>query len=437
MAGNDVLLTWHDRMFSWRLNAAVTEVTGDARVISARQQSSARYFQRPDRGAGSGGFFSNRFDPAATSLRGGGLYTRIAKETGNTFGELQFNTRTPGYETNDFAFQPRADYLWYNGNVGYIWTKPTNWYRQIIVIGGAEAQRDYSGVWTEKEVHEYASIQTPQFWNIAAFHIGQVPVFDDRALRGGPVVGAPGYNFYSANVSTDSRHAWVGSAGLRYFRDEPGGGGPTISMSAQYRPASSVSLSFGPSLSRSRSRAQYVTAIADPTATSFYGTRYVMSRLDQRTLALDTRASVTFSPRMTLELYAQPFFAAGRYANFEEYAAPRSRNLLVYGRDRGTVTPATDPTTGMVTTYTIDPDGVGPASSFTLKNPDFSQQSLRGNAVFRWEYRPGSVLYVAWTQSRFAQSKFGDLDFGRDRGLLADTRPDNIFLVKASYWLPR
>ena len=93
--------------------------------------------------------------------------------------------------------------------------------------------------------------------------------------------------------------------------------------------------------------------------------------------------------------------------------------------------------TGAVASYTIDPDGTGAAKPFTIGNPDFSQQSLRGNAVFRWEYRPGSVVYVAWTQSRFGDQSFGDLDFIRDRGALFAARPDNIFLVKASLWIPR
>ncbi|HMA25549.1 MAG TPA: hypothetical protein VKP00_16170, partial [Gemmatimonadaceae bacterium] len=92
---------------------------------------------------------------------------------------------------------------------------------------------------------------------------------------------------------------------------------------------------------------------------------------------------------------------------------------------------------GMVTQYAIDPDGAGPAAPFTIDNPNFSQQSLRGNAVFRWEYRPGSVLYVAWTQSRFADAAFGDLDLQRDRTALMAAHPDNIFLVKASWWLAR
>jgi hypothetical protein len=161
-----------------------------------------------------------------------------------------------------------------------------------------------------------------------------------------------------------------------------------------------------------------------------------MAALDQKALSLDTRASFTFTPTMTLEVYVQPFFAAARYRDFEEYVAPRSKDVSIYGRDRGAIAANRD-TAGVIATYTIDPDAKGPIPSFDIDNPDFSQQSLRGNAVFRWEYRPGSVLYFAWTQSRASDGPFGDLRFERDREALFRTRPDNIFLVKASWWLTR
>jgi len=175
--------------------------------------------------------------------------------------------------------------------------------------------------------------------------------------------------------------------------------------------------------------------VAHSTATAFYGARYVLSNLNQRTLGLDTRASVTFSPRMTFELYVQPFFASGNYFNYKEYVAPRSTETVVYGRDRGTITETAGRKNSA--SYTVDPDGAGPAPEFSFDNPDFTQRSLRGNAVFRWEYRPGSVLYVAWTQSRFTDDVFGNLDLHRDQRALWATQPDNIFLIKVSWWLPR
>jgi hypothetical protein len=436
MYGNDVYYTWNDRMFSFRAQGALTNVSGDPREILLREQSSARYFQRPDRGAGSGGFLSNRFDSSATELRGAGGYARVAKETGDWFGEMGLNTRTPGYETNDYAFQQRADYIWYNANIGRTWTKPTSWYRSIYTIAGGQTQTNYEGDRTQKQLHVYFSETTPQFWNVSTFYIHRPSTIDDRQLRGGPAIKVPTSHFIESYISTDSRHVITANVDASYYWDDKGGVSPSAYLSASYRPMSNVSVSFGPSWNPSRNYAHYVTAISDSTARSFYGTRYVVSNLEQRTLGLDTRLNVTFAPTMTLQLYVQPFFASGKYYNFKEYISPRTTETAVYGTDRGTISAIKD-AGGMVTQYTIDPDGAGPAKAFTIDNPNFSQQSLRGNAVFRWEYRPGSVLYVAWTQSRFADSAFGDLDLQRDRSALFAARPDNIFLVKASWWLAR
>jgi hypothetical protein len=86
----------------------------------------------------------------------------------------------------------------------------------------------------------------------------------------------------------------------------------------------------------------------------------------------------------------------------------------------------------------VDPDAAGPAAPFTFDNPSFNRRSLRGNAVYRWEYRPGSTLYVVWTQSRDDELRYvGNFELDRDRAALFATKPDNIFLVKVNWWLGR
>jgi hypothetical protein len=102
----------------------------------------------------------------------------------------------------------------------------------------------------------------------------------------------------------------------------------------------------------------------------------------------------------------------------------------VYGADRGTITRAADGT------YTVDPDGPGGAAApFTFHDPTFNVRSLRGNAVARWEYRPGSALYFVWQQERSGFDAVGDFDAGRDVGAIFRTRPTNVFLVKATFWI--
>jgi hypothetical protein len=85
----------------------------------------------------------------------------------------------------------------------------------------------------------------------------------------------------------------------------------------------------------------------------------------------------------------------------------------------------------------VDPDGTGPAAAFSFGDPNFSNRSLRGTAVLRWEYRPGSTMFFVWTQQRAGSAAFGDHDLRRDTKALLGDRPDNVFLVKATYWLGR
>jgi hypothetical protein len=146
--------------------------------------------------------------------------------------------------------------------------------------------------------------------------------------------------------------------------------------------------------------------------------------------------NATFTPNLTLELFAQPFLASGHYTSFKEFAKPKSGDMIHFGRDNGsTVTTLTDASGQKI--YQIDPDGVGAAAAFDIGNPDFNVRSLRGTAVMRWEYRPGSTIYFVWTQQREGFDSFGDFDFSRDRSALFKDRPTNIFQVKATYWLGR
>lgn len=437
LVGGDFLYAWKNRTYSWMGQLALSSIEGDRRDILSRQRSSARYFQRPDRPAGSDGFLTSRYDTTATVMRGLGGYTRVAKDAGNWMWEASLNFRTPGFENNDLGFLTRADYLWHNATLFRTWTKPTSWYRWAGIMVGGQEQWNFEGDLTDRQAEVWMNETLPNFWSVNTFYIWHPALMDDRLLRGGPVVQKPGTGFYELDVSSDARHRVIFNGGGSYWTNTLGGWGATFYASAQYRPVPNLSVSFGPSWNDSRGILQYVTTVSDPTASAFHGSRYVVSTIKQKQLALDTRLSMTFRPTMTFELYAQPFFGSGQYAQFKEFDAPGSGRFGIYGRDRGTISATTDAATGLVTRYTVDPDGSGPAPTFSFANPDFNFRSLRGSALFRWEYRPGSVLYVAWTHARSDQQAFGDFDFSRDRDGLLATRPDNILLVKASWWLAR
>ncbi len=437
LGGLDLSATWDRQRYSFLASAAASEVHGDTAALRRVQVAPQHYFQRPDR-TGSGAYLTDRYDPAATSMRGVGGYARLAKDGGDFRWEAAVNTRTPGYEVNDISYLQRADYLWHNGNVAYQWSTPTRWFRRLIVIGGGQEQFNYDGDLTDHQLQTYAGGQLPNLWNVSTFHIHRGNAYDDRLTRGGPVGVRAGFDGQFLNVSTDSRKWIVGSTSAQELRSNDGRLNYGVNVGVTVKPRSNVSLALEPGYDRSRTSSQYVTAFADRAARAgFAGRRYVFSDLDQRTLSMDTRLNVTFTPNLSLELFAQPFLSSIDFSRFKEFAAPRQITKLVYGEDAGSTVAVQRNVAGRETRYTIDPDGPGPAAAFAIDNPDFKVRSLRGNAVLRWEYLPGSTVFFVWTQSRDGQGNTGDFRFNADRAALFREHPDNIFLVKVNYWLGR
>ena len=435
--GTDLVVQWDKKNYSLFASAMLSSVAGDSAAMLRVQRSSARYFQRPDRQFGGGSFLNGFYRPGAKNMRGLASYLRLGKDGGSFNWESQLNVRTPGFEVNDISFLSRADYLQQVYNVSYNWTKPTRWYRDFAFILGGQQVQNFDGDLTNRDVHYWMGSQTPQFWRWNAWVLHNFQAYDDRLTRGGPVAVIPWGQIVSANVNTDLRKPVVVNVNPRFQRNAEGGFQSYVGTNARWKPASNVSISLGPSYNYTRAVQQYVTSVEDATAAAFAGNRYVFSTLVQKTLSLDTRLDVTFTPTSTLELYVQPFIASGDYSDFKEFDAPRMLGKSIYGRDRGTIVPILDQG-GTATQYAVDPDAAGPAAPFTFDNPNFNRRSLRGNAVYRWEYRPGSTLYVVWTQSRDDELRYvGNLALDRDRTALFATHPDNIFLVKVSYWLGR
>jgi hypothetical protein len=242
------------------------------------------------------------------------------------------------------------------------------------------------------------------------------------------VVRYPARTGWQAQVSTDTRKRVSATVAGYVGSNAEGARDHHIEAAITVRPATNLSLQLGPILDHWESTAQYVTAVPDSTATAFYGARYVFADLTQRTLGMNLRLSAAFSPTLTLDLYMQPLIVSASYTRFKEFVAPRAMAKQVYGTDVGTISA----TGGQ---YVVDPDGTGPAPSFSFADPDFNFRSLRGNAVLRWEFRPGSTLYFVWTHSRSGVEPTGTMNLRHDLGALLDARADNVFLVKLSYWL--
>ena len=155
VAGLDFNYFWHQRTYSWSGSTLFSDVGGTASAIDLTERSSAHYFQRPDRRVTTDGLFDVKYDTKATSLRGYGFYTRVAKNTGNWFWETAQNWRSPGFEMNDLSYLDRADYKWMNANIGRQWNTPGSWYRNAVIIGGGQQQFNYDGDRTDAQQQIY------------------------------------------------------------------------------------------------------------------------------------------------------------------------------------------------------------------------------------------------------------------------------------------
>jgi hypothetical protein len=173
--------------------------------------------------------------------------------------------------------------------------------------------------------------------------------------------------------------------------------------------------------------------VPDVLASTTYGTRYVFGALHQNTLSMSTRANLTFTPTLSLQLYAEPFTSGAGATDFRELLRPKSFDLDSYASDPNvTVLRDTSGSYGVA----IRRDGQV-VTRFTIPNPDASYRSLRGSAVLRWEYRPGATVFAVWQHTRSSYEsggRYGGLDDFRSLFALP---PENVFLLKANYWLSR
>jgi len=420
---------WANNEYAIYASVGATYVTGDTLALRLAQEQSTRYYQRPD-----AAYLRQRYDPRRTSLSGLGADLSVNKEGGNANWGFALSTTSPGFEVNDLGFQRRTDRAAGDLFVGYRWTKPGRMFRQASIgFDPLAFAWNYGGerIQLGRDVNVFG--QLLNYWSGNFFVYQQQQGVDDRLTRGGPAALAPAQWSAGATITSDTRQPVNGTLNAQYFHDAGGSWSITVSPVINVRPSAAVSLQFGPSYVKGFGGAQYVTTHADAAATTTYGARYIFGELTQRQLDLTTRLNVTFTPTVSFQLYVQPFTFSGRYATFKELAAPHTYAFSVYGQ--GTNPPITYDSASAV--YTVHPAGLGSTQdTIQFSNPDSRIRSLRSNAVLRWEYRPGSTLFLVWSQSRFTNVLDPTLDLGHyvAHEIFLDP-PTNVLLVKLNYWL--
>lgn len=415
--------TFLDKDKTWVLTgwAAGTTLKGSPESVLRVQRSGAHYYQRPD-------LDHVTLDSSATSMSGwaGRLY--LNKEKGNWRINAALGMISPGFDTNDMGFQWRSDIVNTHVGIGYNWYKPDKIFRRKGIMTYTYRSFDFGG---NKTGEGYFMFGNGQFLNYWGFHF--MAAWDPETLsghktRGGPMMLNPGGGFADLHFYSDSRKMISFGIGGNVSRDDAGSREWSANMHVDIKPNSNLKISLRPRYGKDYPVAQWVTRYEDPFATETYGNRYIFAEMEQTTLSMSTRINWTFTPKLSFQLYMQPFIATGKYKGFKELARPRSFDFNVYGENGSQISVDDEGD------YSVDPDGDGPAESFVIGNPNFNYKSLRGTALIRWEYKPGSVLYLVWTHDRADFADPGEFRFHRDFRSLADAESNNIFLIKLTYW---
>ncbi|MGH7557564.1 MAG: DUF5916 domain-containing protein [Gemmatimonadota bacterium] len=397
-----------------------SHVSGDTAAIGRIQRSSAHFFQRPDQD-------HVELDPTRETLTGWSMAVRGGKRTGHWRWNHGLWMDSPDFEINDVGRLGRADDIQSWVEVFYHETDPGDVFRNWLV--GAYTNQS----WNFDRVRKDGHVGLIAEWTLLNFVQGFVEtgedhrVLDDALTRGGPLMEAPRSRWLAVGVFSNFNNPT--RVGLRSLgrRDELGGWQYRIDPELHLQATDRLGLSLVPRWIRTRDSRQFLLSRDGGPAATF-GRRYVFGFIDRSEIAAQIRASYSFSPDLHLELYAEPFASSGRYFGIGELEAPRTNDLVLYGEDGGT-TLARDGETG---DYTVTAGG----ETFEIENPDFDVLSFRSNLVMRWEWRPGSTLFLVWQQNRSADEKRGRL-VGPDE-LLDSFGADgeNVLAIKFTYWLP-
>ena len=381
-----------------------SRVAGSAQAIASTQLDATHYYQRPD---------ALRFDSTRVSLSGDAEMLQFGKVAGNVLFQSNVERRSPGFEINDLGYLQRADQIAWSTWAGYFDRHKRSFYQRF------QWNLNWWQDWTTDGLPGERAFNTnthTTFLNTWSLHfggtIGQLgTTYCYDCARGGPAVRQDSYLAPWLGINGDDRKAIVPYLWFNWFRANGGRSrnfnfGPEI----DFKIASRVTAAFSPSYTRRTSDVQSLGSRTDTNDV----THYLFGHLEQKQLGLTMRFTYPFTANMTLQVYAQPFVSKGTFSNVRELSAnPRAADYD--------------------SRYQAYAD-----TAFTNNLGGFNFKQFRSNVVFRWEYRPGSTLFVVWSQGRRGSTGVeGTQGFRGDLSDLFDLRPDNSFLVKLSYWINR
>jgi hypothetical protein len=406
----------------WHLTARGTGswVHGSALAILEDQLAFRHMFQRPDAD-------HVEVDPTRTSMAGwGGTWSVGGRPSEHLQVAVGGDLRSPGFEANDLGYHTGTDrwiqWLWGQYRDDEAGDRVSTWQSNVDLWWYGSQAPDFHGYGMSTNTNATFN----NFWFVGGGVNLEMQRLDAGALRGGrSLVVEPSFDTWT-NIHSDGRRPVSFEANLRSWR-QPGTDshayGTTIGVTMQAR--SNLELFVGPNYDRQVKDGQFVEEAVDLNGAS----HHVFARIFQHTVGLTLRGAWTFTPDLSLQVYAQPFVATGAYRELKQTADTHA----VRWDDRFAPYQPGQVERGADDVYVVDDDGDGGAD-YVFSVPDFSFRELRSNVVMRWQYRPGSTVFFIWSHGRSDAIADGELDVGRELRGLVRAPGENVVMVKANYW---
>jgi len=417
--GVDFSQYFKDKNWMFNFNTAFSLVEGSIKAIENTQKSSAHYFQRPDNNY-------SVLDTNRTSLGGSGGRMQIMKLNGHWNLMSATIWKTPGFETSDLGYIRQADQM-----LSVLWAQYNEYdpkwiYKRYSINSDVYSAWNFGGDNVSKGYEWNANIDLKNFWSIWSGGAVRGSSLDQSMLRGGPMMKTPGNINGRFGFTTDNRRKLIFNAsvnntiGLEKFSNDF-----YLGAGISYKPTNYLVISFNPGFSKSFSELQYVTY------RKFNNTdRYIFASIDRKTINASFRVNLNLSPNLTFQYWGQPFLATGRYYNHKfitnRMADRYTDRFQTYSQSQISFDGGK---------YNID-ENLNGNTDYSFDKSDFNVQQFLSNLVVRWEYSPGSSVYLVWSQTRSSYNNSGNLNLSDDLGNLfnsQDNKPHNVFLIKFSY----
>ena len=417
--GIDFTQYFKNKNWMFNVNTAFSLVEGSKKAITSTQESSAHYFQRPDKNYAI-------LDTNRTSLPGAGGRVQILKQNGhwNFMGAALW--KTPGFETNDMGYMRISDQILYVLWGAYNEFEPKGFYKNFNINSDFYATSNFGGIWLGGGYEWNINLNLKNFWNVWSYGNLNTSQLSTDILRGGPTMKLPGSVNSRIGITTDNRKklmlSVIGNITKGY---ENSSRNLYAEIDLTYKPTNYLVFTISPSYDKSNTDLQYVTETGYKS-----GTRYIFGSIDQKTISTSFRVNLNISPNLTFQYWGQPFVATGKYYDYKFITEPMANRY----QDRFWTYNANELTFD-TDHFNVD-ENVDGKTDYTFGKNDFNVKQFLSNLVIRWEYSPGSTLFLVWSQTRSYDTSSGQMDYFNNIGDLFNNRknvPHNVFLIKFSY----